>query len=148
MHIFSTVNARKGFTSRPSSLQMACFAFLLSYHLQEHNTSVDILESSLGLDTGLRGNFDFVSVSSQPRLSLVLLLSWPRTWWSRGDFENPFFNALLQMQPVRYICFKNMLKKKKKCLWSPDNHKFCLFLHNTFKSIETLRRLHCNVLCL
>lgn len=103
-----------GFTSRPSSLQMACFAFLLSYHLQEHNTSVDILESSLGLDTVLRGNFDFVSVSSQPRLFLVLLLPWPRTWWSRGDFENPFFNAPLQMQPVRYICFKNMLKKKKK----------------------------------
>lgn len=68
--------------------KMACCACLLSHHLQEHDTSVVILQSSLGLDTGLRGNFDLVSVSSRPRLSSVLLLSWPRTWWSRGDFEN------------------------------------------------------------
>lgn len=151
MRIFSTVYARKSWIDR---FHQQTFIFK-KWHVLHVCSLITCKNTTLVLSSWR------AVLVLRPGLEATLTWSWSRSHLSldclrsccclglgRDDLEgilktreagHYYYNALLQMQPVRCIRFKNMLKKKK----SPDNHHFCLF-----KWIETLRRLHCNVLCL
>lgn len=136
MRIFSTVNARK---SRTDRFHQQTFIFK-KWHVVHVCSLITCKNTTLVLSSWravlvLTPGSGATLTWSRSRLSLDCLRSCCCLGLGRDDLEgilktreagHYYYNALLQMQPVRCICFKNMLKKEKEKK-NPDNHNFCLF---------------------